>query len=372
MKIYLLFVIATTLLVGCTHKSFTVSGEIEGAESEMLYLEHLSLAKTVILDSVKMKKSSFSFKSDAPLYPDLYRLRFKNQHFIFPVDSTEHIVVKATADSFSYPEIENSTSAVTLQALRKSVSQLQANYGALQRNEIVAEDLMAQIEEHKEKARQIILENPRSIVAYYAVFQKLGDYFVFTPYDPADRPYCAAVATAFNAFMPEYNRTKSLYSVVLDAIKSDRAAKNNELLQALVDSAETSFLEIELGDKDKVSRKLSSLKGKVVLLDFSMFESEQSVQHTFALRDLHNKYAARGFEIYQVSADRNQLLWEQSVENLPWVSVRDKNGPRATCFTTYNVQSLPTIFLLDKKGEIVGRNLSMEALEQAIEQCLKK
>jgi len=70
------------------------------------------------------------------------------------------------------------------------------------------------------------------------------------------------------------------------------------------------------------------------------------------LRDIYNKYSPQGLQIYQISLDRNKMLWQKSVANLPWICVRDESGKTAT---VYNVQSVPTLFLIDRQGNIMGR-----------------
>ncbi len=158
----------------------------------------------------------------------------------------------------------------------------------------------------------------------------------------------------------------------MDAIKIDRQKEAEEVMRRASDQSNTGYIDIKLNDKNGKERKLSELEGKVILIDFSAYESDNSVDYTFALRDLYNKYHKRGFEIYQVSLDRNKLIWEQSVENIPWVCVRDENGPNTVYAATYNITSLPTNFLLNKKGVITSRNMSLGELAKQIEKNLYK
>jgi peroxiredoxin len=226
------------------------------------------------------------------------------------------------------------------------------------------------IESHKEMARKLILQNPRSAAAYFAIYQKVNNTYLFSPYNKADKPYCAAVATSYNAFMPEYDRSKNLYSLVMDAIKTERKTKDKEEWNKIVEESGTGYIDIALNDKNNAVRKLSEQEGMVVLIDFSAYESKESVDYTFQLRELYNKYHSRGFEIYQISLDRNKLTWEESIENIPWVCVRDEAGPNTNYVATYNISSIPTTFLMNRKGELVARDLSYPDLVRAIEKDL--
>jgi len=366
-------------LVSCKQNNkFQVNGTVQNAEGEMLYIEHTGLLKTTILDSTKLRANgNFKFKAERPAYPDFYRLRLNNKFIAFAVDSCEDITIKANTDHFATDyTLTGSNPSIQIQQLRKSLSKIQLKINALtsnlsteERNVKIA-DIEKEIETHKDMARKLILQNPRSTAAYYAIYQKVNNSFLFSPYIKPDRAYCAAVATAYNAFMPEYERSKNLYSLVMDAIRSERKTKNKEAWDEILAESGTGYIDIALNDKKQLTRKLSELEGKVILIDFSAYESEESVQYTFALRELYNKYHGRGFEIYQVSLDRNKLKWEQAVESIPWVCVRDENGPNTAYVSSYNISSIPTTFLMNKEGTIIARSLGFDELSKEIEKCL--
>jgi len=379
MKNALILLLILVGLVSCNqNKRFTVSGTIENADGDMLYIEHTGLLKTTLLDSVKLNANGeFKFKAERPTYPDFYRLRLDDKTIAFAVDSCEDINIVAKYDNFATEyTLTGSETSIQIQKLRKSVMNIQRKANAL-RSDLSTEERIAKIadiekdiEIHKEMARKLILQNPRSSAAYFAIYQKVNNTYLFSPYIKTDKPYCAAVATSYNAFMPEYERTKNLYSLVMDAITTERSAKQKEAWNEVLEKEGTGYIDIELPDKNKVTRKLSDLEGKVILLDFSAYTGEQSVDYTFSLRELYNKYHNRGFEIYQVSLDENKKLWEQSVANIPWICVRDEKGPNTTAVASYNISSLPTTFLMNKEGNIIARNLKYDELVKEIEKSL--
>ena len=372
--IFVLFIIVG--LVSCNQKDrFKVDGTVKNAQGEMLYLEYAGLLKTTVLDSVKLSENGeFSFKSARPAFPDFYTLRLNNKTITFAVDSCEEISIETQSANFASDyKLVGSNTSLQIQKLRKSVMEIQQKVNELSSG-LSSEERTAKtnviindIETHKEMARKLILQNPRSAAAYFAIYQKVNNTYLFSPYDKADKPYCAAVATSYNAYMPEYDRTKNLYSLVMDAIKTERKTKDKEVWNKIVEESGTGYIDIALNDKNNAVRKLSEQEGKVVLIDFSAYESKESVAYTFQLRELYNKYHSRGFEIYQISLDRNKLVWEESTENIPWVCVRDEAGPNTTYVATYNISSIPTTFLLNRKGELVARDLSYPDLVKAIE-----
>ena len=117
-------------------------------------------------------------------------------------------------------------------------------------------------------------------------------------------------------------------------------------------------------------RRLSELKGSVVLLDFTAYEMKGSQERTLALRELYNKFHPRGLEIYQVSLDRSEHYWKTMSEQLPWVCVWDEEGLDNDLVRLYNLQSLPTWFLISRQSELVGRMEMMDNLEREIEKLL--
>ena len=132
------------------------------------------------------------------------------------------------------------------------------------------------------------------------------------------------------------------------------------------------IFEISLPNRDGDSISLSSLKGKVTLLDFTVYEDSKIRMRNVDLRELHDKYAKAGLEIYQVSLDSREHFWQQEVLALPWKCVRDSRGAASPHLVVYNVFSIPTFFLIDKNGEIVLRDAQIENLAKEIEKLLKK
>jgi len=379
MKKSLILVLILVSFISCKqNNSFYISGTVKDAAGKMLYIEHNGLLKTTVLDSTKLNADGeFSFKANRPKYPDFYRLRLNNKVITFAVDSCENISFSTQEKNFSTDyTVTGSTSSKQIQQLRKSVLNIQQKVDELAtnlsddvRNAKIAE-IGKDIEVHKQMAQKLILENPRSTAAYFAIYQQVSNIYIFSPYDKSDKSFCAAVATSYNTFMPDYERSKNLCSIVIDAIRTERTAKVRENWNEILEKTGKGYIDIDLKDMKNISHKLSELEGKIVLLDFSAYASEKSVNYTFALRELYNKYHSRGFEIYQISLDDNKSLWEKSTENIPWICVRDENGSNATCVTSYNISSIPTVFLLDRKGNIITRSPEFEELKKIIEKNL--
>ena len=379
MKKVVILVVVLLGFISCKQNNrFHVSGVVKDAAGQLLYIEHTGLLKTTVLDSVKLSADGeFSFKADRPAYPDFYRLRLNDKVITFAVDSCEEIVFQAKDKNFATDyTVSGSVQSAQIQLLRKSLMRIQTKADALHPDMDAAtknakiEEIKHDIDVHKEMAKKLILDNPGSTAAYFAIYQKVNDAYLFSPYVKEDKPFCAAVATSYNAYMPDYERTKNLYSLVMDAIRAERSVKAKEQWNDVLAKAGKGYIDIDLKDRKNVAHKLSAIEGKVVLIDFSAYESKESVDYTFSLRDLYNKYHSRGFEIYQISLDQNKELWEKSVENIPWICVRDENGPNSSYAASYNLSSIPTSFLMDKKGNIISRSPGFDELSGLIAKSL--
>ena len=352
MKKIILFVFALAL-IGCQHTpTFTIEGKITHANGETLYLEHTGLVKTTALDSCVLDANGdFKLHAVAPEHPDFYRLRIASQSLPLAIDSTETIAINTSRDSLSHTlAIEGGDNSLAIAQLRATAR-------------------TASREQLREHAKTIIVTNPRSLAAYYAVFLKQGGQYIWNIFDAADRRMYQAVATSFNVWMPNYERTKALYAQVTDILKAEREMQQQAAMRQLINDAENTVLDISLTDDNGITQSLTDLRGKLIVLDFSAIEMEQSQGYIFELRELYNRYHNRGVTIYSVSLDRNKLLWEDGVVNLPWTNVYA--GEQAIeVMTRYNVQSIPTLFLLDRKGNVQGRYTNFEQLDADIRKHL--
>ncbi|MGH2552917.1 MAG: TlpA family protein disulfide reductase [Chitinophagaceae bacterium] len=121
--------------------------------------------------------------------------------------------------------------------------------------------------------------------------------------------------------------------------------------------------------------KLSSLKGKVVLLDFWASWCGPCRISNKELTKLYPKYKEKGFEIFGVSFDEDKNLWIKAIkkDNISWVQVND-NGGRKDAITAiqWNIEAIPTSYLIDKNGKLVAMDLEGKELEKAIKYLLEK
>ena len=368
------------LFSACNNSSdFTVKGVVAGADGQLMYLENVGISNVVTLDSIKLAPGGkFKFTEKRPEYPDFYRLRLNNQLINFAVDSTETISFVADAGTFatSY-SVEGSENSKAIKAI--TLAQLDANQ-AISRLRKEYEDKMisdttyrmkvlAAADAYKEVARKYIYSAPMSTAAYFALFQQIDGLLFFDLYDRKDVKAYGAVATSYNHTYPESPRSKHLYNLTLQSMKVLRAQRPVDYSN--VETKEISFLDIELPDVRGEVVKLSTVApGKVVLINFTAYQTEWSPALNMALGELYTKYHDQELEIYQVSLDSDFHFWRNGASNLPWVTVHDPQSVYSQVAGLYNVKQLPALFILDRKGNLVKRVEDVKKLEADVKAVL--
>jgi glutathione peroxidase-family protein len=374
----------TVLMLNACHSGpkFYVTGEVSDAEGKTLYLEASRLEGAVILDSVKLKSSgTFDFKQPRPESPDFYRLRMENQIIHFSIDSTETIHINAPYQKFSTDyTVEGSDNCNRIKELALKQIRLQNDVNRLVKelqsglihNADFETRIASAVKTYKDDVRvNYIYTAPNTAPAYFALFQNVNNSQIFDPLNNKEDIRCfAAVATSLNSFYPDAARSKNLYNLVIKGMKNTRPPQEQTLNIPEDKISEVGIIDINLKDINGNLHKLTDLKGKVVLLDFNIFQSTTGVPHNYMLRELYNRYADKGLEIYQVSLDADEHFWKTSANNLPWICVRDANGIYSTFAAVYSVQQLPAYFLIDKKNELSARGENVKNLEEEIKKML--
>ncbi|MBR5929451.1 MAG: DUF4369 domain-containing protein [Prevotella sp.] len=376
----LTFVMVALALGACTKEKFHVKGTITEAKDSMLYFENMSLDGAVVMDSVKLDETGgFTFSGDAVEAPEFYRLRIANQIINLSIDSTETVEVKAAYPSmgFNY-EVKGSENCSKIKELAQKQINLQNAAIALQRDnnlslEAANDSIMRLVEIFKDDVkRNYIYKEPMMASSYFALFQTLGNMLIFNPRESKeDIKAFAAVATSWDTYYPHALRGQNLHNIAIEGMKNVRILEGRR--QQTIELSQiqaSSIIDIEQQDNKGTIRRLSDLKGKVVMLDFHVFATKESAARIMKLRDIYNKYHAQGLEIYQVSLDSDEHFWKQQTAALPWISVRLPEGLEAPELAHYNIQDLPTFFLIDKTNSLYKRDIQIKDLDKEIQSLL--
>ena len=383
MKKFVFASLCVLLLASCQKgRNFTIEGTIEGAKDSTVYLYNRSLTGIVLLDSARLgSDGSFSFSAEAPVGgPDLYVLRLSSQWVNLSIDSTETVTLKAKWPGMAQNyTVSGSENCEQIRQLALMHSQLQQRVFAVEQDtrllgQTMTDSLMHMLRQYKDSViMNYIFREPQSAYAYFALSQTLSHLYwpassVFAMSDSLDGRAYRAVATCWQQYYPQSERAQQLYNMVEREITSSRvaAARQQRILEE--DKVVVSdLIDLNLPDVNGRRHTLSELRGQVVLLDFHHFSTPESGARILKLRELYDKYHARGLEVYQVSIDQDEHLWKQAVEALPWIAVYDPDGESCV---RYNVQTLPEFFLIDRQNALQKRSSQMDDVEKEIQRLL--
>lgn len=375
--------ICMVVIASCSDngKNMKITGTLTGAYGKMIYLGHLGLDGISIIDSVKSgNNGSFTFKQEAPKNPEFYILQVDGQQATFTADSAKQY--KLSGDVKDLPNtliVENSPVNNQIKEINKeqarfasTLQRLNKEHDAKTIDDVTyIQNLDSALKDYKKFATGLILSNPASAAAYYAAFQKVGDYLIFNPEERVDLGLFGAVATSWDQKYPNTPRTKHLHDFVLTAMKSRKMAQQqNEIFEKANVVNALQAPDFTYPDVNGTMKKLSDLKGKLVVIDFTVYSAEFSPEHNIKLNGIYNRNKSKGLEIYQVSLDSEEHLWKNAAVNLPWITVRDPQSVYSEVLSQYNLRNIPTDLIIDRHGNIVSRVENYAALESEIAKYL--
>jgi peroxiredoxin len=131
--------------------------------------------------------------------------------------------------------------------------------------------------------------------------------------------------------------------------------------------------DISLPTENGEITKLSSFRGKVVLLDFWASWCRPCRTTNRQVQPVYKKYKDKGFEIFSVSVDGSKPAWLSAVkqDNIQWTHVIDTKAANGNQLTNiWNIRYIPSTFLIDKEGTILAVGPEKDELEKWLKKLL--
>ena len=156
---------------------------------------------------------------------------------------------------------------------------------------------------------------------------------------------------------------ETIYNNYIEEFKDNSYFKNfeNKLIKIKSISIGSVAPDIILNDTSGVPISLASLRGKYVLLDFWAAWCRPCREENPNIVENYNNYKSYGFDVYQVSLDRTKEDWIRGIkqDKLPWINVSDLKYYQSEAAELYNVDRIPSAFLLDPDGKIIAKHIDL-------------
>lgn len=382
MKKYLILVIPILIIAGCTGRnSFTVKGSLKNTDKKMVFISRVNVNEIIPVDSVKINdKGIFRLKIRAE-EPDFYQVGLSAGNFITLLASPgERIILEfpdeRLPESYTISGSEGSEQVriidMKLLETKNSLDSIRTLYALAEKepdNETkrksLEDEYIKLLQEQRKFNIEFILKNMHSLSAVKALYQQIdeGTYVLF---ESRDLQYMKIVSDSLKKYYPESKHTKAL----LTNFKQEMNQFYSRQLEQISSSLPETKLDPDLKDINGRRIKLSSLKGKYVLLTFWSVESRESIAENLQLKEFYRNYNKKGFEIYQINLDQDEEAWKNAVrfDELPWINTREDDPSDPLNARLYNVRSLPANYLYNPEGNIIATNIHGRTLQLKLNQ----
>lgn len=356
--------------------NFTITGTIEGAANTTFYLEAQSEQGVIsVAESTADENGVFTMAGNVPGL-GLYQLRMgdaPNQVLLLTLVPNDQLSIEATAATYNkIPEAQGTQWAKNMTEYMRVVDEFRTK-----QNEIIALQNKVSNEELQEKymaIKQVVEDfavkkmkadpsNPFNIVlSTYAVpAMDFGDW------NPENLEVLRTVSEAYGKKYPDSPITAMFANQVyqIEQAYNEYVANNSGTKEAP---------EIALNNPDGKEIKLSSLRGKYVLIDFWASWCGPCRRENPNVVRIYNRFKDKGFTIYSVSLDNNLENWKEAIkkDGLVWPNhVSDLLQWKSPLPQLYGFSGIPYTVLLNKEGKIIGTGLRGKALEQKLEDIFK-
>lgn len=345
-----------------------ISGEIKDGAGKTIYLDQLTSQAPVTVDSTVIAENGhFEFSKFKPTL-NFYRLRIEPQNAaILVLDSSDKVQVLADAKNMADAKISGSQETDAFNEFNAIGKKYKAKVDSLQ--QMFQTELMKnpndsvkinQLKNEVDKIYQNVLEQWAGELAIKVKQHKdkFASIIALQMLDPQKyTDVYAELEKGLSAKYPTHPMVQMLHKII---------ARQSAL------SPGTPCPDIALQDPNGKEIRLSSFRGKVVLIDFWASWCKPCRAEMPKVVALYKKYKNKGFEILGISLDKEKEKWIEAIkqDGMTWPQVSDLKFWNSEVVGLFNVEAIPYTILVDKEGKILAKGLRGDELENKLKEVL--
>lgn len=389
MRKIVLSVLVVSLLASCKDdktKTFTVSGVLKNTTAKFVYAEENDIlkGKKEIKDSAVIAadgKFSMKIKADGE---GVYNLRLQSDpsEFATVINDADKIEVEADFKKQNdFYDVKGSKASKAIEDYFTKVTEMQSEKfnlffkaDSIRKNNgdsLLVENLTAKqlqlINDLKTYTQQMVRQANNTSLALFilATYQgmALNQNYMLNAFT---NPEVLAYLNEMLSRSPDRTDIAGVRNNVEAAIK-----KANQQAQRTMWVGKQAP-ELSLPDTEGRYVKLSSFKGKYVLVDFWASWCAPCRRENPNVVQAYNQYRNKNFTILGVSLDRQKAAWEKAIvdDNLNWTHISDLKYWQSEAVAIYQVGTIPFNVLIDPEGKVIAENLRAEGLKQKLSEVL--
>jgi len=363
---YCLLILILAFLASCSKgKKINIDGTVLNGQTIPVTFEDINATPLTIIDTTRIIGQTFKIENYIKT-EGLYRLSFGEDKFVYLyLKNGDNVKINADLNNITDYTVSGNEESQSIAKLMHYISDFSKRTEQLVRAYEIAEEnvkdsieniLTADDASHIQYLKDFIAKEKNPTVAAFAInffgqsIQEEIPYMIETIDKLAEK----------DSKSPYIKQFKEALQVYKDAMLQEEQGGLGIGGQAP---------DIALPNWNGDTLILSQLKGKYVLLDFWASWCRPCRDENPNVVKVYHQYKDKGFDIFSVSLDSNEKPWKNAVETdkLVWKNhASDLRGWNSSVARLYNIESIPTTYLLDKSGKIIAKNLRGKALENKL------